>query len=494
MNLMTREKRNEYEQEILKNWDFLLEGVEDEDIRMNTAMILQNSYEKTVQEGILTEEWIDQLNEDVQLNETPSGRAPNRSLAVGDNVIPNVLFPVIRRVFPSLIANQLVSVQPIQAPTGVIYYIDYTFSDSKGKIVAGDEYSANAQQTEPAYAVMYSSERIGPYDLTISSGNGSFTLAVGTGFDFFKDQDPVWKRVELFNKATGEATFLAAGTAGLTFDVTTGAGEVVGTSALTLDDGDYVVYAVYDQESSKFIPDMEFSIRSTTVATTERKLRIRWTKESEQDMRAYHKIDVESELVKVASMEMNYEIDRELLRFIGDVVTPELSTHFDFTNDAPNTGNNAQGNFLDRHRALAQRMYQTSAKIAQYNRQGPASWSVVSPQMSAILNMLPDYKGEIAGGTFSVFEAGQLGSGLKVFVDPNKHGAEAGEILLGFKSTNSTYGAGVVYSPYTNWMSNTIQNPDNFDSVRGFFQRYALHKVDRGQWHYGKVEVTNLLV
>ena len=61
--------------------------------------------------------------------------------------------------------------------------------------------------------------------------------------------------------------------------------------------------------------------------------------------------------------------------------------------------------------------------------------------------MLPDFKGEIAGGTFNVFEAGKLGSGLKIFVDPNRHGATANEILLGYKSNSTTYGAGVVYSP-----------------------------------------------
>jgi len=256
-------------------------------------------------------------------------------------------------------------------------------------------------------------------------------------------------------------------------------------------DEDVVVYVVYDQENSEFIPEMEFSVGSQTVETTERKLKIRWTKESEQDMKAYHKIDVESELVKAASMEMNYEIDREVITFIGDSVIPALDFLHDWTADAPSSGNNAQGNFLDRHRALAQKMYQASAKIAQYNRQGPASWAVVSPQVGALLNMLPDFKGEIAGGTFNVFEAGKLGSGLKIFVDPNRHGASSNEILLGYKSNSSTYGAGVVYAPYTNWMSNTVTHPDSFNSIRGFFSRYAMKLVQRGQFFYAKVNLLN---
>jgi len=105
--------------------------------------------------------------------------------------------------------------------------------------------------------------------------------------------------------------------------------------------------------------------------------------------------------------------------------------------------------------------------------------------------MLPDFKGEIAGGTFNVFEAGKLGSGLKVYVDPNRHGASANEVLLGYKSNTSTYGAGVVYAPYANWMSNTVTHPDNFDSIRGFFSRYAIKLVERGQYFYGRVNLLN---
>jgi hypothetical protein len=105
--------------------------------------------------------------------------------------------------------------------------------------------------------------------------------------------------------------------------------------------------------------------------------------------------------------------------------------------------------------------------------------------------MLPDFRGEIAGGTFSVFEAGQLGSGLKIFVDPNRYGAVANTILLGYKSSNSTYGAGVVYAPYTNWISGLVTDPNSFNSIRGFFTRYALTLVTRGQWFYGSLTILN---
>ncbi|MFW6281266.1 MAG: hypothetical protein ACOC1O_00515 [bacterium] len=497
----SKEKKMQQEEQILRNWEWLTEGIEGEENKLNTALVLQNSYEHMVNEGQLGEGWIESLlNEEEQLNE-----APTRSGAVGNNLIPKVLFPIIRRVMPSLIANELVSVQPIQARTGVIYHISYQFTDSKGNVTAGDEYSGAAQTAKqgPGYATFYSSEKIGPFTGTVANEGGNTTITTAKAADFL-GTDPTQftlKRIEVYNQSTGQSypAVLSANTDGtfsgdttVSYDADPGAVVLLNAANAPWAAGDkVVVYIVYDQEGSSKIPEMEFTMGSQTIDTTERKLKVRWTKEAEQDMNAYHKIDVESELVKVASMEMNYEIDRELLTFISDIAPAELSSVHDWKADAPGTGNNTSGNYLDRHRALAQKLYLSAARIAQYNRQGPASWMVVSPQVGALVTMLPNFKGELSNGTFNVFNAGQLGTGMKVYVDPNRTGDQSGEILLGYKSQNTTYGAGAVYAPYTNWMSNTVTHPDNFNSIRGFFSRYAITEVERGRYFYGKVNLMN---
>src|SRR5574337_1253929 len=38
-----------------------------------------------------------------------------------------IAFPVVRRVFPNLIANQIVSVQPMTAPVGNLFYQNYVY-------------------------------------------------------------------------------------------------------------------------------------------------------------------------------------------------------------------------------------------------------------------------------------------------------------------------------------------------------------------------------
>jgi hypothetical protein len=43
----------------------------------------------------------------------------------------NVAFPIIRRVFAGLIANELVSVQPMSLPSGLLFYMDYRYDAQK---------------------------------------------------------------------------------------------------------------------------------------------------------------------------------------------------------------------------------------------------------------------------------------------------------------------------------------------------------------------------
>lgn len=505
---LDRNAKLQQEKSLVENWSWLTEGINGYEEKLNTSIVLQNSYETMVQEGQIADGWLESLlNEEETLNE-----APIRTGAVGDNVIPKVLFPVIRRVMPGLIANELVSVQPITARTGIIYNIAYQFTDTKGNIVTGDEYSGNSQTAKqgPGFATFYTSEKFGPFVGTVAASGGDTTIDCGVKISNFLGTDGSQfsvKRIEVYNTTTGVCypTVNAAVQNAPDFTATPGSNV-----AYDLDAGDIVLrdvadseapwtvgaavvaYLVYDMEGSSKIPEMEFSIGSQPVETTQRKLKVRWTKEAEQDMQAYHKIDVESELVKVASMEMNYEIDRELLTFIADITPSALSGSHVWNDDTASTGNNTSGNYLDRHRALAQKIYLMAAKVAQYNRQGPASWMVVSPQIGAVVSMLPNFKGEISGGTFNVFNAGVLGNGMKVYVDPNKNGGSSGDIQLGYKSNNTAYGAGVVYSPYTNWMSNTVTHPDNFNSIRGFFSRYAITEVERGKYFYGKLVVTGL--
>ena len=47
----------------------------------------------------------------------------------------NIAFPIVRRVFGGLVANELVSIQPMSLPSGLLFYLDYTY----GTDIGGDD-------------------------------------------------------------------------------------------------------------------------------------------------------------------------------------------------------------------------------------------------------------------------------------------------------------------------------------------------------------------
>jgi hypothetical protein len=51
------------------------------------------------------------------------------------NGFTNIAFPIVRRVFGGLVANELVSIQPMSLPSGLLFYLDYTY----GQDVGGDD-------------------------------------------------------------------------------------------------------------------------------------------------------------------------------------------------------------------------------------------------------------------------------------------------------------------------------------------------------------------
>jgi hypothetical protein len=85
----------------------LLEGLEDERQSNSMARLLENQAKELLREA----------------NTMSSGDVEGFAA---------VAFPIVRRVFAGLIANDLVSVQPMSLPSGLIFFLDFTFSSDLG--------------------------------------------------------------------------------------------------------------------------------------------------------------------------------------------------------------------------------------------------------------------------------------------------------------------------------------------------------------------------
>lgn len=95
----------------------------------------------------------------------------------------NIAFPIVRRVFGGLVANDLVSIQPMSLPSGLLFYLDYTYGNNVGNpssLVDGGD-TTGAQGVYSVGQSIYSN----PTGKGIRSGSlatGGMYDLVGAGF------------------------------------------------------------------------------------------------------------------------------------------------------------------------------------------------------------------------------------------------------------------------------------------------------------------------
>ena len=82
----------------------------------------------------------------------------------------NIAFPIVRRVFGGLIANDLVSIQPMSLPSGLLFYLDYT----RGTEVGNAADAAGGSTYDSGDSV---------YNSPVGKGVQSGSLGVGGMYD-----------------------------------------------------------------------------------------------------------------------------------------------------------------------------------------------------------------------------------------------------------------------------------------------------------------------
>ena len=87
----------------------------------------------------------------------------------------NIAFPIVRRVFGGLVANELVSIQPMSLPSGLLFYLDYTYGSNVGGNAGVDLDSAATKSTFTRGQSIYNN----PTGKGIQSGS----LATGGMYD-----------------------------------------------------------------------------------------------------------------------------------------------------------------------------------------------------------------------------------------------------------------------------------------------------------------------
>ena len=288
--------------QLVQKWEPVLEGIDNDYTRRVTAQLLENQAKAIIDEKFRN------IDEAISSAATTTGQL---------GTFQKFAFPLVRRVYPKLLANSLVGVQPMQGPVSQVFYLGNSRARNGGAA------AADTQNVFSKFNLTYA----GNVAHKIGSASGTATQREGAG--------AVDNRMGTFQSEAGAQ--IPTQTAGLDgdlavtggFDVSNvlaisgthfeGAGAPSGTMGGKIaawPNSDFVGgYNLSGGErlTGTAIPEMTFHIEQEAVVAQTRKMRALWTLEASQDLKAYHNLDLERELTDLLSKELQLEIDRELI-------------------------------------------------------------------------------------------------------------------------------------------------------------------------------------
>ena len=167
----------------------LTEGVVNRDMRAESHALLAKWKKTGLLEGIETEREQNSMSRLLE-NQAKELLREQTTMAAGSvEGFAAVAFPIVRRVFAGLIANDLVSVQPMSLPSGLIFFLDFTFSGDAGGVDGG---MVSPRMGNTAAKSIYGTNQVGAavidgVDLVDSSTKGGFGGPLrdgGTGYAY----------------------------------------------------------------------------------------------------------------------------------------------------------------------------------------------------------------------------------------------------------------------------------------------------------------------
>ena len=432
--------------------------ISDDTTRLNTAILLENQ-----------EKWcLEEANTSGGALGGTAGLAGgdvgnSDSYASGDQRLPKVLIPMIRRTFPELISNEIVGVQPMSGPVGLAFALRYAYnSDTLSNGVDGNFGVGTQSGTNPAPAGSGPGANAG-YDGSLTQGDTTNEL----GYQM------------LDTRFTGSSTNALTG---------------IDTEWSFADQDSGVAQILENFEITGNIPQVEVKFEKTAVEAGTRRLGARWSVELEQDLKNMNGIDVDAEITNAMSYEIQAEIDREMLmRMIQSALNAGSGAGYSVWSPA-----SADGRWLvERNRDFYQRLIIEANRIAVRNRRGAANFIVATPKVCAILEMLPEFQwvpvqGDVSTQPVGIAKVGSLGGRFNVYRDTRtevqntnvykdstyttggvKKDTSIEYALLGYKGPEF-YDTGIIYCPYIPVMVQRTIGPNDFAPRVGLLTRYGV--------------------
>lgn len=434
---------------LLAKWAPVLEAgapITSEAVRISTAMVLENTEKDFRMKGQINEAeagMIDTGSGGIAGSASPVNPGANGVLGVSDFHWPSIVIPMVRRIFPALISNEIVGVQPMSGPVGFAFAFRARYG-ANGSLGAGDLDLATGAETNPPNST---GTEIG-YNMVDARFTGTSATAL-----------------------TGDAATMWASYTGANPRFVDGEGAHTGL-------GEYAT-------GNNTYPMARFELLKAAVEAKTRKLGANWSPELAEDMQAMHGIDVESEMINMITYEIAAEIDRQLLneQVKAAITGQKTSTWTPVSADGRNQ--------IERIGTLLTHLNIKSNQIAETTRRGAANYCVASTRVTSLLQRLnaeaftPSNKGSIPAlpnsGVGALIKVGMINAGSQLMIRDTF--AQGDYALLGYKGEHRG-DAGVIYCPYIPVQMMKQVNYTNFTPVLGARTRYGVLNSVWGSSNY----------
>jgi len=415
----------------------LLEGLKSEVERNNMSLILENQAKQLV----------------VETSQVDGGTAAFTP-GTGNNWA-GIALPLVRKVFGQIAAKEFVSVQPMNLPSGLVFYLDFQYGNTKNsatntspnRYTAGQSVYGNQASTQYPFSTtdpvdgggFYGPGRFA-YSLFTQSAVNSVTFTATTaswrdvGFDSALSASQAAGQIIKIAISSGNlpvpttpsgdaivvdleavrgfsftsASAVAGGqinaynyatsTGGIEMFVSASNGAIANGTTGTLF---YFAQATQnnagDFENTSLIPEINIQMRSLAIVAKTRKLKAVWTPEFAQDLNAYQALDAEAEVTNIMSEHISLEIDSEILAMlIQDAAagTEYWSVNNNIVYDGSTMAASSSGFFNTQgqwFQTLGTKMQKLSNKIHQLTLRGGANFMVLSPTVATIIESIPGF-------------------------------------------------------------------------------------------------------
>ena len=371
----------------------------------------------------------------------------------------NEYLNLVAAVMPTLVAEDVVSVQPLKQKAGVVYYMKHVYDSNRGKIAQGDNISNFVQVGPDAdkipNAFNYSAETIEGEQVVQDSEKGNFTLAwlpVVPGSVSFKDN----ANAEYTDN--GEGKIVSAGADKGTIDYATGL--VSFTNKITLAAGEEVSYKQDLFTAPVNAPAIKTVIADVTITARPRKLKTGFSMDAAYDLAATQNIDLQTLLQATATDEIRAEIDGEILNDLGNSGTT-MSVSW---NKPVPFGISKH----DHYESFYQVLVEGANKVYQKTRRITPNIVIVGEQAANVIETMDKFKAAASLNTSGPHIMGTLNNRFMIVKNPYY---PANKFTLVYRG-DVTLDTGYIYAPYMPITATQFLMGSDFFGHQGYATSY----------------------